>query len=142
MSGLRFALALASGHARDTNAKRSALSESEGQFTLGNGKVSTERLRVEVRNGSFEVESLRLIWYAEKTGTRLFRFMQAGAVRLPIHARARLSASPLTSHPHRSHGRVYLDALNDSNCILRRPLATTHPIWTYGVYARPMRIPN
>ena len=35
---------------------------------------------MEVRNGSFEVESLRLIWYAEKTGTRLFRFMKAGAV--------------------------------------------------------------
>ncbi len=56
------------------------MSESEGQLTLGDGKASTERLRVEIRNGSFEVESLRLIWYAEKTGTRLFRFMQAGAV--------------------------------------------------------------
>ena len=31
----------------------------------------------EVRKDSFEVESLRLIWYAEKTGTRLFRFMKA-----------------------------------------------------------------
>ena len=61
VSGLRFALALASGHARDTNAKRSALSESEDQFTLGNGKVSTKRLRVEVREWHFfDVESLRL----------------------------------------------------------------------------------
>ena len=88
-SGLRFALALASGHARDTESiecNSRLVDQCQPAFTRGSQRMAV-----------FE--------------SRLFRFMQAGAVRLPIHARARQSASPLTSHPHRSHGRVYLDVV-------------------------------
>ena len=89
VSGLRFALALASGHARDTESiecNSRLVDQCQPAFTRGSQRMAV-----------FE--------------SRLFRFMQAGAVRLPIHARARQSASPLTSHPHRSHGRVYLDVV-------------------------------
>ena len=87
--------ALANGRACALRSRAlSVLSESEGQLTFGDGKVSAKRLRVELQ---FDSGSQRLFSYAEKRGTRLFRFTQAGACGVLIHARARRKKNVVVS---------------------------------------------